>query len=963
MFQKYMAKIFGTQNDRELKKIEPIVAAVAAFEPKMKKMEDPELQAQTVVLRARLADGESLDDLLPEAFATVREAAWRVLGMRHYDVQISGGYFLHKGVVCEMRTGEGKTLVSTLPGYLNALTGKGVHVVTVNDYLAIRDCEWMGRLYNWMGMTTGVIHTGASQSDRKRAYNADITYGQNNELGFDYLRDNMKFSLEDYVHRYLPSAHDPQAEKLLHYAIIDEVDSVLIDEARTPLIISGASDESTTPYLRANGIMPFLKRDLDFIVDEKGHTVSLTESGVDKIEERLGIDNLYAPAHMKWLHYVTASLKAHNLYRADKSYLIDSGKVVIVDEHTGRKMPGRRWSDGIHQAIEAKEGLEIQEETQTLATITFQNYFRMYEKLSGMTGTAETEAEEFAKVYDLDCMVVPTNKPIIRDDREDLVFKNERGKFTAVIEQIAYCHEHGQPVLVGTISVEKSSFLSHLLNERGIPHHVLNAKNHELEAEIVAQAGRLGAVTIATNMAGRGTDIILGGNADLLAKREVFGVIKVQQDVDEDNVEFQEVFARYDAECSAEKQQVLAAGGLAILGTERHESRRIDNQLRGRAGRQGDPGMSQFYLSLEDDLMRVFGGDRVGKIMEWLDIPEDEPIVSKSVSKAIEGSQTRVEGQNFDARKNLLDYDDVMNQQRKTIYALRRQVMSASDTKALIESVIDDVIYDTIDSFCPQDKKTTDWNVEGLEDALYELTGLDIDLNTIDNNFEHLEAAVTGAMVAEYSDRRGRIIDSIKHSMDPVDPEDEVPDVDLDEAAEEHWRYFERETYLRGIDEHWKEHLRQMDALKEGVFLNAYAQKDPKLIYKKKGYDLFHDMVGRIRVEVAHIIFRVEVKTSAELEAMKVEAEARREAAKREMHEQHDDDGSDGDGGGPRSPSVARNDQAPAKVQTLHRARPKMGRNDVCWCGSGKKYKKCHMKADEGSMYEASADDGMSPPA
>jgi len=804
-----------------------------------------------------------------------------------------------------------------------------------------------------------VIHTGASQSNRKAAYNADITYGQNDELGFDYLRDNMKFSLDDYVHRYLPTAHDPQAEKLLHYAIIDEVDSVLIDEARTPLIISGSSDESTTPYLRANGIMPFLKRDLDFIVDEKGHTVSLTESGVDKIEARLGIDNLYAPAHMKWVHYMTASLKAHNLYRSDKSYLVDNGKVVIIDEHTGRKMPGRRWSDGIHQAIEAKEGLEIQEETQTLATITFQNYFRMYEKLSGMTGTAETEAEEFAKVYDLDCLVVPTNKPIIRDDREDLVYKNERGKFKAVIEQIAICHERGQPVLVGTISVEKSSFLSHLMDQRGIPHHVLNAKNHEAEAEIVAQAGRLGSVTIATNMAGRGTDIILGGNPDLLAKREVFGVIKVQQDVDEDDENFKEVFARYEAECSAEKQQVLDAGGLAILGTERHESRRIDNQLRGRAGRQGDPGMSQFYLSLEDDLMRVFGGDRVGKIMEWLDIPEDEAIVSKSVSKAIESSQERVEGQNFDARKNLLEYDNVMNQQRKTIYALRRQVMSAADTKKLIESVIDDVIYDTIDRYCPEDKRTADWNVEALEDALYELTGLDIDLNAIDNDFSHLEQAVTGAMVAEFNDRRGRIIASIKHSMDPVDPDEDIGELDLDEASAEHWQYFERETYLRGIDEHWKEHLRQMDALKEGVFLNAYAQKDPKLIYKKKGFDLFQEMVTRIRVEVTHIIFRVEVKTSAELDAMKLEAEERRAAAKLEMQEMHADDASGEDG--KQSPAVARNQDAPAKVQTLQRARPKMGRNDACWCGSGKKYKKCHMKTDEESMYQAN--DAAPPPA
>ena len=959
MIQKYLAKIFGTKNDRELKAIQDVIAHINSLEGQMEALDDAALQGQTAKLRGKLDQGASLDDLLPEAFATVREAGKRVLGMRHYDVQLTGGYFLHKGIICEMRTGEGKTLVSTLPGYLNALTGKGVHVVTVNDYLAIRDCEWMGRLYNWMGMSTGVIHTGASQTARKQAYGSDITYGQNNELGFDYLRDNMKFSLDDYVHRYLPSAHDAQAEKLLHYAIIDEVDSVLIDEARTPLIISGSAEESTAPYLRANGVMPFLKRDLDFTVDEKGHNVSLTEKGVDKVEARLNIGNLYAPEHMRWVHYIHASLKAHNLYRADKNYLVEEGKVVIIDDHTGRKMPGRRWSDGIHQAIEAKEGLQIQEETQTLATITFQNYFRMYEKLSGMTGTAETEAEEFAKVYDIDCIVVPTNKPVIRDDREDLVYKNERGKFRAVIELIAECHAKGQPVLVGTISVEKSSFLSHLLNERGIPHHVLNAKQHEREAEIVAQAGRLGAVTIATNMAGRGTDIILGGNPELLAKREVFGVVKVQEDVDEEDPTYIEALARYQVECADQKAQVLAAGGLAIIGTERHESRRIDNQLRGRAGRQGDPGMSQFYLSLEDDLMRVFGGDRIGKIMEWLDIPEDEPIVARSVTKAIESSQKRVEGQNFDARKNLLEYDNVMNQQRKTIYALRRQVMAAVETQKLIESVIDDSIYDAIDRYCPQDQRSTEWDIDALEEALYDLTGLDVDLSAVPLDFDQLEKAVTQALVAEFQDRRGRIVEAILHSMDPVDPEVTVTPEELAEEAENHWRYFERETYLRAIDEHWKEHLRQMDALKEGVFLNAYAQKDPKLIYKKEGYDLFQAMIGRINTDVLHAIFHVEVKSSKELDAMKDEAEARREQAKQQMQATHADGGLFDDG---NSPAVARGENAPVKVQTLTRSRPKLGRNDPCWCGSGKKYKKCHMKEDEASMY-AVADAEAPPPA
>ena len=947
MFQKIVRKVFGTKNDRELKKVQPLVARVNELEATIKALTDDELRGQTPKLRAMLDNGATLDDLQAEAFATVREAAVRTLGMRHYDVQLVGGHFLHQGVIVEMRTGEGKTLVSTLPGYLNALVNKGVHVVTVNDYLARRDCEWMGQVYSYLGMTSGVVHTGASQTERKAAYGADITYGQNNELGFDYLRDNMKFNLENYVHRYLPQAHDAKADKLLHYCIIDEVDSILIDEARTPLIISGAAEESTLPYLKSNAIMPFLKRDLDFIVDEKGHTVSLTESGIDKVEARLKVDNLYAPEHMHWVHYIHAALKAHHLYRADRNYMIDNGQVIIIDDHTGRKMPGRRWSDGLHQAVEAKEGVKIQEETHTLATITFQNFFRMYEKLSGMTGTAETEAEEFAKVYDTDVVVIPTNKPIIRDDREDLVYKTERGKFLAAIDQIEVCHRRGQPSLVGTISVEKSQFVSDLLTERGIDHSILNAKQHAREATIVAQAGRVGAVTIATNMAGRGTDIILGGNAELLARNEVFGIGDIHADFDDQNPDYLAALQRFADTCGAEKQTVLAAGGLAIIGTERHESRRIDNQLRGRAGRQGDPGMSQFYLSLEDDLMRVFGGDRVRKIMEWLKIPEDEAIVSKQVSKAIEGSQHRVEGQNFDSRKNLLEYDDVMNMQRKTIYALRRTVLAATDTRELIRQVIDDGSYDVIDQHCPQDGQPSDWDLEGLEESLYRLTGIDVDLAEVSSEFDDIEQAVGGALVAEYDARRQRILEAIKLGGDSsMTPEE------LEADAQEHWMYFERETHLRAIDDNWKQHLRDMDALKEGVFLNAYAQKDPKLIYKKEGYDLFGELMRRINTAVMGVVFHVEVKSPDELAEMERQAEQRRQRARDQMQMKHDDASAYGDS--PTLPDVRgekMGDAPEGEVVTLRRTRPKLGRNDPCWCGTGKKYKKCHMAADQGGMY------------
>lgn len=993
MLQKLLAKAFGTKNERELKKIRPIVAQIAEFEHKIKALSDEQMRGKTLEFKNKLSQGATLDDVLPEAFALVREAARRQLGQRHYDVQMIGGIALHRGTISEMRTGEGKTLVATLPAYLNALAGRGVHVVTVNDYLARRDCEWMSQVYNFLGLSTGVVTTDIDEYTRRAAYQADITYGQNNELGFDYLRDNMKYSLDEYVHRYLPPPAGKTAgsqDKLLAYAIVDEVDSILIDEARTPLIISGRGEDSSEPYLRANNVVSFLKREVDYIVDEKGHSVSLTESGVDKAELRLKIGNLYDVEHMSWVHYLQAALKAHTLYRNEVNYLIEDGKIVIIDEHTGRKMPGRRWSDGIHQSIEAKEGLKIQQESQTLATITFQNYFRMYDKLCGMTGTAETEAEEFASIYKLDVLVIPTNRDICRLDHEDVIYKTERAKFKAVIHDIQEANEKGQPVLVGTISVEKSQFLSHLLDQLDIPHNVLNAKQHAREAEIVAQAGRLKAVTIATNMAGRGTDILLGGNPELLARKEVFGTSIVHATVDETDPAYTEVLDRFKVECADEKQKVLAAGGLFIIGTERHESRRIDNQLRGRAGRQGDPGASRFYLSLDDDLMRVFGGDRVRKIMEWLKIPEDEPIIAASVSKAIEGAQKRVEGQHFDARKNVLDYDDVMNLQRKAIYALRRRVLGAQNTLELVEEALSQVVYAIVDRHCGQQHNTLDWKLDELQDAIATLTQIDLDLSDIPRDFKALDAAIGDALRDELRERRGKLVAQIQHSLkrdedDDDDDQDGESDQPKPDKAENQWIEVERETYLRGIDNYWREHLKIMDALKEGVYLEAYAQKDPKLIYKKEGYELFNQMIERIETQLVESMFRVEVKGAEELEALHKEAERRREAARKQMLEVHNTENLHEEAehieqaarlksqtGTLQAQQVARMqqqmaqaqatqgetempagipdefiDEAPKKVVTFRRAAPKIGRNDPCWCGSGQKYKKCHMATDD----------------
>ncbi|MSQ83398.1 MAG: preprotein translocase subunit SecA [Myxococcales bacterium] len=1028
MFQKLLARAFGTKNDRELKKIQPLVAQINAFEPRIKSLDDDGLRAMTGSFKEKLSRGAKLDDVLPEAFAVVREAAWRRLGQRHYDVQLIGGYALHKGTVAEMRTGEGKTLVATLPAYLNALTGKGVHVVTVNDYLATRDCEWMSRVYNFLGLTSGVVTTNVDEFRRRAAYNSDITYGQNNELGFDYLRDNMKYSLDDYVHRYLSTAHDAKADKLLNFAIVDEVDSILIDEARTPLIISGRGEDSTEPYLRANAIVAFLKRDLDYIVDEKSHVVSLTESGVEKVESRLKLPNLYDAEHMHWLHYIHAALKAHTLFRLEVNYLIEEGKIIIIDEHTGRKMPGRRWSDGIHQSIEAKEGLKVQEETQTLATITFQNYFRMYDKLCGMTGTAETEAEEFAKIYNLDVLVIPTNKTKRRTDHDDVVYKTERAKFRHAIEHIKESNEKGQPILVGTISVEKSQFLSTLLEGEGIAHNVLNAKQHAREADIVAQAGRFKAVTISTNMAGRGTDILLGGNPELMARADVFGSGAVHQHFDAEHPDYLEALERWRVTCAQERQQVLDAGGLLILGTERHESRRIDNQLRGRAGRQGDPGESAFYLSLDDDLMRIFGGDNLRKLMEFLKIPEDEPIVAASVTNAISDAQKRLEGQHFDSRKNVLEYDDVMNLQRKAIYALRRRVLAASDTEELVTSAISEVVYRRVDTHCPQKQNPLDWNVEALEDSIFALTDEELELTEVRRDFDSLVESLEKHLLVDYADRRKRLIDQILHTIDHTDGDEETART----QAQDQWQYFEREAYLRGIDTYWREHLRTMEGLKEGVYLEAYAQKDPKLIYKKQGYEIFKQMIDRIESQLVEHMFRVEVKSAEELERLRQQAEDRRAEARRQLQETHASQSLHDEAEAttrttakpspaapaPRSlarpaasaaspakrsqlqkraermqfhavwaravwaerkaemisagadpvqvvqqmatlaPAAAASldtpQQAPAppqKPETFRRDRPKVGRNDLCHCGSGKKYKKCHMATDEAGAH------------
>jgi len=794
-----------------MKKIQPIVDQINSLEPTMQSLSDEQLKAKTIEFKNRFVKGETVDQILPEAFAVCREASKRVLGMRHYDVQLIGGIVLNRGSITEMRTGEGKTLVATLPTYLNALTGKGAHVVSVNDYLVTRDCEWMGTLYNWLGLTTGTIVHGLSDEQRRQAYNADITYATNNELGFDYLRDNMKFDLSDYVQR------------TPNFAIVDECDSILIDEARTPLIISGPAEASTEKYYVIDKIIPFLKKEIHFTMEEKSKSATLTDEGNLEVEKLLKLDNLYDPANIELLHHVNQALRAHHLYRLDVEYMIKDGEIVIVDEFTGRLMPGRRWSDGLHQAIEAKEGVEVKNENQTLATITFQNLFRMYNKLSGMTGTAYTEAVEFKKIYNLDVYVIPTNKPIQRRDVEDIVYKTEQAKYKAITSDIRERNLKGQPVLVGTASIEKSETLSAWLKKEGVRHDVLNAKHHEREAEIIALAGRKGAVTIATNMAGRGTDIMLGGNAEVMAKKAV-GT--------EEGPEFTDAALRFKKQCEEEKKEVVAAGGLYIVGTERHESRRIDNQLRGRAGRQGDPGESRFYLSLEDNLMRIFNGERIQKIMGMLNIPEDEPITHKMVTNAIEGAQRKVEGHHFDIRKHLLDYDDVMNQQRNAIYKMRRQILEGADIERSLLDMLGDVLSVILDTHMPVDLKKEEWNFEGLNNALMSLFGFKLELNT---------SLTAEKIQTEIQERVRKIFDHQKQSMGP---------------------YFEqisKMVMLNSIDQRWKEHLYTIDKVKEGINLRAYGQKDPLIEYKKEAFKAFEYLNNILKTDTIEKMMRVQL--------------------------------------------------------------------------------------------------------
>jgi preprotein translocase subunit SecA len=872
-----LKKIIGTKNERELKRIQSLVDRINALETEISGLTDEQLRAKTSELKKRLEAGETLDDILPDAFAVVRETSKRVLGMRHFDVQLIGGIVLHEGRIAEMKTGEGKTLVATLPVYLNSLAGKGVHVVTVNDYLARRDAQWMGPIYNFLGLTAGVIVHGLTDEQRQEAYSADVTYGTNNEFGFDYLRDNMKFDLTDYVQRELS------------YAIVDEVDSILIDEARTPLIISGPTEESTDKYYKINRIIPSLQKETDYTIEEKTKTAALTEEGNIKVERMLGAGNLYDPSNVDLVHHVHQALKAHALFHRDVDYVVKDDQVMIVDEFTGRLMPGRRWSDGLHQAIEAKEGVKIENENQTLASITFQNYFRLYGKLAGMTGTADTEAAEFAKIYNLDVVVIPTHRLMIRADNPDFIYKTEQGKFNLTLKEIEERHKNGQPVLVGTISIVKSEILSSMLKKKGIKHTVLNAKYHEMEAEIVAQAGRYGGVTIATNMAGRGTDIVLGGNPEGLTRQALKGKEYTKE-------EWGKTLEAFRAQCTVEKEKVIAAGGLHILGTERHEARRIDNQLRGRSGRQGDPGSSRFYLSLEDDLLRIFGSDRIAGLMGKLGMEEDVPIEHRMVSRAIENAQKKVEEHNFEMRKHILEYDDVMNQQRKVIYEQRRQILAGMDLKEEVLGLAEDMLDGTIAFYCPEDAYPESWDVTGLKDTLaakfsYRMSGID----------------PQSLSREEFSEK---LWEALKQSYD--DKEKQI--------GSELMRHLEKVFMLQAVDHQWKDHLLAMDHLREGIGLRGYGQKDPLIEYKKEGFEMFEEMKLRIVESTVENLFRI--KVAAKEQGQEIERRQKRQIANLSFV-----------GAGAAA-------AAPAPVHVGQ----KVGRNDPCPCGSGLKYKKCHGK-------------------
>jgi len=834
----FLTKVFGSKNERELKRLQPILEQISALEPKMQAKTDEELKAQTAVFKQRVDQGESLDDILPEAFAVVREASVRTLNMRHFDVQLIGGIVLHLGNIAEMKTGEGKTLAATLPAYLNALSGKGVHIITVNDYLAKRDNEWMGNIYKFLGLSVGTILHGLDDTERKDAYGSDIIYGTNNEFGFDYLRDNMKFDRDSLVQGHL------------NFAIVDEVDSILIDEARTPLIISGPAEKSTDLYYQVNSLIPRLKKDNHFTIDEKARTAVLAEDGVAYCESLLQVDNLYDTKHIELLHHINQALKAHTLFKRDVDYIVKDGEVIIVDEFTGRLMPGRRYSEGLHQALEAKEGVKIENENQTLATITFQNYFRMYSKLSGMTGTADTEATEFKKIYDLDVMVIPTNMPMVRRDYPDVIYKTRKEKFEAVLDEIFDLHAKGQPVLVGTISIDVSENLSKKLKKRGVKHTVLNAKNHEKEAEIIAQAGQKGSVTISTNMAGRGTDIVLG-------------------------------------------EGVTDLDGLHILGTERHESRRIDNQLRGRSGRQGDPGSSRFFLALEDDLLRIFGGERITGIMEKLGMQEGEPIEHNMISRAIENAQSRVEGHNFEIRKQLLEYDDVMNQQREVIYRQRREALAGKSLKNWILEMNRGKAEEIADVFAGEKAHPEDWDLKGLNDAVYKQFNIRLnspDPQALDGlNRDGLAEFIFEDTYRVYEEREAAI------------------------GADE-FRALERVVVLQTVDNLWKDHLLSMDHLKEGIGLRGYAQQNPLIVYKKEGYEMFQDMIQRIQEETLGILFRVQIAEPEKIEDI------------RKPRQQ---------------PMVFSGGEGPQQKKPVKREAKKIGRNAPCPCGSGKKYKKC----------------------
>ena len=882
-------KIFGSKNEREIKRVRPDLDEINRLEPEISALSDDQLRAKIAEWKANISAiedreqrEEAMLEILPPVFAVVREAAKRAIGQRHFDVQLIGGMILHQGRIAEMKTGEGKTLAATLPAVLNALSGRGVHVVTVNDYLARRDSEWMGRIYNFLGLTVGVVVHGVTDQERKVAYRADITHGQNNEFGFDYLRDNMKFNIEDYVQR----EHN--------FAIVDEVDSILIDEARTPLIISGASEESTDTYYVVDRVIPRLKAEEHYTIDEKMRTVSLTEDGVTRVEQLLGVENLYDPRNILLLHHANQGLRAHTLFKRDVDYVVKEGEVIIVDEFTGRLMPGRRWSDGLHQAVEAKENVKIESENQTLATITFQNYFRMYKKLAGMTGTADTESVEFKEIYHLDVVVIPTNQPMIRIDNHDVVYKTEDEKFDAVIEEIKDCHERGQPVLVGTVSIEKSERVAEKLKKTNVKHYVLNAKNHEREAEFVAQAGRFGAVTISTNMAGRGTDIVLGGNPEFMAAAEA----GTKEPADPN---FQAALAKYVDQCKGEREKVLEAGGLHILGTERHESRRIDNQLRGRSGRQGDPGSSRFYMSLEDDLLRIFGADRLKGLMSKIGMEDNEPIEHRWISKAIENAQKKVEAHNFDIRKHLLEYDDVMNKQREVVYHRRRELLSGASLKDDVLDMCDALLEEIAGAHGNNEIDPAEWDWKAIDDAFFKQfkfrpgfnAQTEIEDKPIHGSDDLIEVA--SARVRQLYDQRET------------------------EFTEPVMRQIEKIVMLQTLDALWKDHLLAMDHLKEGIGLRGYAQVNPLVEYQKEGFTMFEALMAVMQQDVVEKVFSVQVQRQQDVEQIQQPKPQR-------VVMSHGDE-------------TETQAAAPAK-----REENKVGRNDPCPCGSGKKYKRCHGK-------------------